>query len=190
VYDATKYLPLHPGGEASILITAGQDCTEDFEALHSSKAWKLLDEYYIGELAGAKPAGALPVPPPATPAGPPLTLDKAKYVTLPLEWKKTISHDTRVFRFQLPSKEHELGLPVGQHLFIRAKGPDGANVMRAYTPMGCGAGYVDFVIKVYFANVHPRFPEGGKLTQILEGLKEGDTIDVKGPLGEYVQICR
>ena len=57
MYDATKYLPLHPGGEASILITAGQDCTEDFEALHSSKAWKLLDEYYIGELAGAKPAG-------------------------------------------------------------------------------------------------------------------------------------
>jgi nitrate reductase (NAD(P)H) len=55
--------------------------------------------------------------------------------------------------------------------------------------MGCGAGYVDFVIKVYFANVHPRFPEGGKLTQILEGLKEGDTIDVKGPLGEYVQFC-
>ena len=78
---------------------------------------------------------------------------------------------------------------MGQHLFIRAKGADGANVMRAYTPMGSGAGYVDFVIKVYFANVHPRFPEGGKLTQILEGLKEGDTIDVKGPLGEYVKNC-
>jgi len=59
-------------------------------------------------------------------------------------------------------------------------------VMRAYTPMGCGAGYVDFVIKVYFANVHPRFPDGGKLTQLLNGLNAGDTIEVKGPLGEYI----
>ena len=52
--------------------------------------------------------------------------------------------------------------------------------------MGCGLGYVDFVIKVYFANVHPKFPEGGKLTQILDALKVGDTIDVKGPLGEWI----
>ena len=58
--------------------------------------------------------------------------------------------------------------------------------MRAYTPMGCGLGYVDFVIKVYFANVHPKFPDGGKLTQILDSLQLGDTIDVKGPLGEWV----
>ena len=58
--------------------------------------------------------------------------------------------------------------------------------MRAYTPMGCGLGYVDFVIKVYFANVHPKFPDGGKLTQILDSLKLGDMIDVKGPLGEYI----
>ena len=56
----------------------------------------------------------------------------------------------------------------------------GESVMRAYTPMGCGLGYVDFVIKVYFANVHPKFPDGGKLTQILDRLNVGDTIDVKG----------
>ena len=53
VYDATKYLDDHPGGAASILLAAGQDCTEEFEALHSSKAWKILEEYYIGDLEGS-----------------------------------------------------------------------------------------------------------------------------------------
>ena len=40
--------------------------------------------------------------------------------------------------------------------------------------------------QVYFANVHPKFPEGGKLTQLLDAMKVGDTIDVKGPLGEWI----
>jgi len=39
---------------------------------------------------------------------------------------------------------------------------------------------------VYFANVHPRFPEGGKLTQHLDKMAIGDTVQVKGPLGEYI----
>jgi len=34
--------------------------------------------------------------------------------------------------------------------------------------------------------VHPRFPDGGKLTQFLDKMAIGDTISVKGPLGEYV----
>lgn len=50
VYDVTKYLTLHPGGAESILITAGMDSTEEFEAIHSKKAWGLLDDYYIGDL--------------------------------------------------------------------------------------------------------------------------------------------
>lgn len=32
-------------------------------------------------------------------------------------------------------------------------------------------GYVDFVIKVYFPNVEPRFPAGGKMSMHLENLK-------------------
>ena len=86
----------------------------------------------------------------------------------------------------LPHQEHELGLPVGQHLLLRAKRADGEYVTRAYTPIRAGAGFVDFVIKVYFANVHPRFPDGGQLTPMLEALNEGDTVDVKGPFGQYV----
>lgn len=34
--------------------------------------------------------------------------------------------------------------------------------------------------------MHPRFPDGGKLTQHLDSLKIGDTIDVRGPSGRLV----
>lgn len=37
--------------------------------------------------------------------------------------------------------------------------------------------------QVYFKNVHPKFPEGGKMSQYLENMKIGDTIDVRGPSG-------
>ena len=52
VYDVNKYLAegLHPGGNASITMNAGVDSTEDFEAVHSAKAWKQLEEYAIDYL--------------------------------------------------------------------------------------------------------------------------------------------
>ncbi|KAG5245873.1 nitrate reductase family protein [Salix suchowensis] len=40
VYDCTRFLKDHPGGTDSILINAGTDCTEEFEAIHSDKAKK------------------------------------------------------------------------------------------------------------------------------------------------------
>lgn len=39
---------------------------------------------------------------------------------------------------------------------------------------------------MYFKNVHPKFPDGGKLTQYLEQLPIGETIDVRGPSGLLV----
>merc|ERR1711879_117589 len=44
----------------------------------------------------------------------------------------------------------------------------------------------DLVVKVYFKNVHPKFPDGGKMSQYLENMKIGDTIDVRGPSGLLV----
>ena len=35
---------------------------------------------------------------------------------------------------------------------------------------------MELVVKIYHANVHPKFPEGGKLTQYLESLPIGETI--------------
>lgn len=48
VYDGTKFLKEHPGGAESILMVAGQDATEEFDAIHSSKAKAMLADYLIG----------------------------------------------------------------------------------------------------------------------------------------------
>ncbi len=45
---------------------------------------------------------------------------------------------------------------------------------------------MDLVVKVYFKNVHPKFPDGGKMSQHLEAMNIGDTIDVRGPNGLLV----
>ncbi|NWU91930.1 NB5R3 reductase, partial [Upupa epops] len=101
--------------------------------------------------------------------------------------KEEVSHDTRRFRFALPSIDHVLGLPVGQHIYLSAR-IDGALVVRPYTPVSSDddKGFVDLVVKVYFRNVHPKFPDGGKMSQYLDSLKIGDTVDFRGPSGLLV----
>ena len=41
-------------------------------------------------------------------------------------------------------------------------------------------------LQVYFKDVHPKFPDGGKMTQYMENMKIGDYIDVRGPNGLLV----
>ena len=51
VYNVTKYLEDHPGGEEVLMDRAGQDATEDFEDVgHSTEARKKLEEFMVGEL--------------------------------------------------------------------------------------------------------------------------------------------
>jgi len=101
--------------------------------------------------------------------------------------KVNLSHDTRRFRFELPSSEHVLGLPTGQHIYLTAR-IDGQLIVRPYTPTSSDEDHVfmDLVVKVYFKNVHPKFPDGGKMSQYLENMKIGDTIDVRGPSGHLI----
>jgi nitrate reductase (NAD(P)H) len=54
VYDATSFLKEHPGGRDSILLVAGTDATEEFDAIHSEKAKKQLLSFAIGCLAATK----------------------------------------------------------------------------------------------------------------------------------------
>ncbi|KAJ8386392.1 hypothetical protein AAFF_G00170970 [Aldrovandia affinis] len=111
-------------------------------------------------------------------------LDPTVKYKLRLIDREVLTHDTRKFRFALPSVEHVLGLPVGTHVYLSAR-IDGGHVVRPYTPISSDddKGFVDLVVKVYFRNVHPKFPEGGKMSQYLEGLQVGDVIDFSGPGG-------
>uniref|UniRef100_A0A158P9P9 NADH-cytochrome b5 reductase n=1 Tax=Angiostrongylus cantonensis TaxID=6313 RepID=A0A158P9P9_ANGCA len=106
--------------------------------------------------------------------------EETKYA-LPLVEKVEVNHNTRKFRFRLPSDKHILGLPVGKHVYLSAK-IDGKLVVRPYTPVSSD----DDLGYVYFRNVHPKFPDGGKMSQYLEQMKIGDTIDFRGPSGLIV----
>lgn len=138
----------------------------------------------------------------------PLFLAK-KRVAVPLIAKENISHDTRRFRFGLPSPSHVMGLPVGQHVTLYAPNVQGAvagewnqrvdeeageaEVERKYTPVTSNAhlGYFDLVIKVYAKGVKEQFPDGGKMSQYLDSLTVGvDTVDIKGPFGRVEYMGR
>ncbi|KAH7720091.1 Cytochrome b5-like Heme/Steroid binding domain containing protein [Aphelenchoides avenae] len=52
VYDVTRFLMEHPGGEEVLLQQAGQDATESFNDVgHSADAREMAREYLIGQLA-------------------------------------------------------------------------------------------------------------------------------------------
>ncbi|KIH62105.1 oxidoreductase, FAD-binding protein [Ancylostoma duodenale] len=112
----------------------------------------------------------------------PVTLveSEAKYA-LPLAEKIEITHNTRKFRFRLPSDNHVLGLPAGRHVYLSAK-IDGKLVVRPYTPVSSD----DDLGYVYFRGIHPKFPDGGKMSQHLEQLKIGETVEFRGPAGSIV----
>ncbi|CAF1252949.1 unnamed protein product [Adineta steineri] len=101
--------------------------------------------------------------------------DKYKFI---LAHKEHISHDTCLFRFQLPSLKHVLGLPIGQHIYITAH-INNELVKRPYTPITSddNQGYFDLVIKIY---------PNGKMTQYLDKFTIGETINVSGPSGNLI----
>ncbi len=197
VYDCTPFLKLHPGGSDSIMINAGKDCTEEFEAIHSKNAWKMLSDYYIGQIRPSDKDDDVDDDAISTNEsvdtgiidenGNMIALDPKRRIPFKLSERIVLSPDSLLLRFGLQSPKHVLGLPVGQHMLFSAK-IDGKLVMRAYTPTSSDhdVGYFDLVIKVYYANVNPCYPDGGKMSQYMNQLKVGDSIDVKGPLGHVV----
>lgn len=53
VYDVTKYIDEHPGGEEVILDVAGEDATEAFNDIgHSDEAHEILTDLLIGKVEG------------------------------------------------------------------------------------------------------------------------------------------
>lgn len=118
------------------------------------------------------------------PSGPPKALPLDDFEEFPLIRKEVLSHDTARFTFGLPTKDHILGLPTGQHISIRFKGKDGKMVQRSYTPVTDDTvkGEIGLVIKVY-RPLPPKFPEGGKMSQYIDSLAIGDKIQMKGPKG-------
>jgi nitrate reductase (NAD(P)H) len=126
--------------------------------------------------------------------GHPMTLRHGKKMKLKLAERTQLSRSVVLYSFALPSDKHVLGLPVGQHVHISTKmanprtGGELKPISRAYTPISTNdhVGRVDLVIKTYYKDEHPRFPDGGWLSQYMDKMKVGDELDFKGPTGKIV----
>ncbi|KAK3316135.1 putative membrane bound hemo protein [Apodospora peruviana] len=71
VYDATKFVDEHPGGEEVLLDVGGQDATEAFEDVgHSDEARETLEQLKVGTLKrqAGDPKPKAPLPGAVTPA--------------------------------------------------------------------------------------------------------------------------
>jgi len=146
----------------------------------------MLEKYYIGDLdkASINPAAAPVLDDQIDEKGRKLALNPRHKIPFKLRSKIVLSHDSYLLDFELQTPEHILGLPTGKHMFLSAT-IDGEMVMRRYTPISSNydVGCVKFVIKAYRPN--ERFPRGGKMSQHLDAIKIGDTVDMRGPVGEF-----
>ncbi|KAG8725079.1 hypothetical protein FRC09_009045 [Ceratobasidium sp. 395] len=186
VYDGTGYLGDHPGGADSILLAAGEDATEDFMAIHSPDAKKKMAAFHIGTLFKSAEDD--------TPSDStndteilPTFLHKTKWKQVKLQNITPISPDTSIFRFALQAPDQPLGLPVGQHVFVRLRRKDtGEIVQRAYTPVSreMEVGHIDLLIKMYLPT--DGYPQGGKMSVGFHQLVVDDTVELKGPLGSFI----
>jgi len=146
----------------------------------SKLLWLSTDAAADSATAGLTAAAATGtgVPVSATPAGG-AVIEADAYTAFPLTHKTVTSHNTRLFRFGLPSPTATLGLPLGRHISVRAT-VDGKDVKRPYTPTSglTTAGHFELLIKVY--------PEPhGTMSRHLDALAIGDNIHVRGPLGKF-----
>ncbi|KAH9836836.1 uncharacterized protein C8Q71DRAFT_707679 [Rhodofomes roseus] len=188
VYDGTGYLHDHPGGEDSILLAAGEDASDDFRAIHSADAWAKLRQFHVGTLVKTET--------PNDAEREAVEDDTSGRFLSPRLWRQgtlvnieVVNHDTCLYRFALPDPDQVLGLPTGQHVFVRLKRKDtGEVVQRAYTPVSGkdAKGFIDFLIKLYLPN--DKWPQGGKMTVGFHQLQLGDALEMKGPLGSFVLL--
>ncbi|KAF9153962.1 hypothetical protein BG015_002221 [Linnemannia schmuckeri] len=182
VYDCSAFLDEHPGGAASILSAAGTDVTKVFKEIHSIMSHEIFGNYLLGEVDNFK--GINSTQQSSNDRG--CSFLTPQWQPIRLVKKDNISYDTRIFRFALPDSATKFGLPTGKHVFLRGKANDGKVYVRAYTPISDDSldGHVEFLIKVYKPT--EKFPEGGHLSQVLDTLHIGDTVDVRGPLGAFL----
>lgn len=109
---------------------------------------------------------------------PVVALSKSEFKEFELYEKIPVTHNTARYRFKLAHPEHVLGLPIGQHITVKAE-IDGKTVSRSYTPTSLdheSAGYFELLVKTY--------PEGN-ISKHIGDLKVGDKVKVSGPRGFY-----
>lgn len=206
VYQGSSFLKEHPGGAQSIVGVAGLDASDEFLAIReylsishmrsitytiskdSETAKGMMPDYHIGSLDEASKLilseGEMDAGENSTELEPTF-LKSRSWVKAILHSKRSISWDTRIFTFKLEHDEQTLGLPVGQHLFLRLRDPVTQEaIVRSYTPISevSKRGHMEILVKIYFDGQEFR---GGRMTLALDSLPIGHTFDFKGPVGKF-----
>ncbi|PCH32962.1 hypothetical protein WOLCODRAFT_147072 [Wolfiporia cocos MD-104 SS10] len=204
VYDVTSVLEWHPGGAGAILGYAGKataEATNEYNGIHDQYANSKRDECFIGVLSKE---GMDAMRKDAERVSKELAklkeerkdyaLQPDSYIAVKLVKRKEITHDTRLYTFELPKRpngEHGiLALPICQHIKIALHFEDQA-VLRSYTPVRPVLpheedGTFDLLIKAYLPTEDGPFPPGGTLSNYLDVMQEGEEIDIRGPNGHII----
>ncbi|KAK9733910.1 hypothetical protein RND81_04G100500 [Saponaria officinalis] len=104
VYDVTKFLEDHPGGDDVLLSATGKDATDDFEDVgHSSTARAMMDEMYVGDIDSATIPTKVKYTPPKQPH---------------YDHDKTSDFVVKIFQFLVPLLI--LGLAVGIRFYTKS----------------------------------------------------------------------
>ena len=92
----------------------------------------------------------------------PPALSKAEFTAFPLIHVQDISHNTKLFRFELKHPQQSLELPIGKHISVLGYDEDGEEVRRPYTPttLADTRGHFDLVVKIYPRARCPRSSQG------------------------------
>ncbi|KAL4917811.1 hypothetical protein BDW62DRAFT_217822 [Aspergillus aurantiobrunneus] len=194
VYDVTSVLDWHPGGKGPIMAHAGavhMDTTEEFESIHDDFAQSKLQECIIGKvtqkaMAHMQKDAQQRASEKSNKADTnrEVALNKNKWTQAKLHQKQRLSTDTQRYSFTLPPPAKALGLATGQHIQVGFHFADRL-VVRPYTPVRPvldteDDGTFDLVVKTYLPDEDQ---PGGTLSNILDCLREGEEIEVKGPSG-------
>lgn len=202
VYDASSFVGEHPGGQQLLVSHAGKDVTKEFVSSHySDEAWSELAKLQVGELAAGAGAHELPAAEPAFAefevaakerVGSAILLHlrvsgRARQKCVP-SYLRTLSKFLNLFSASLTGALDALALwadaPVlGQHVTIKAT-VGGSDVVRQYTPIKQLEDGFILLVKVY--RPCARFPAGGKMSQALDRLEVGDSVQVQGPSGHVL----
>ncbi|KAJ3671718.1 hypothetical protein LUZ60_007797 [Juncus effusus] len=105
VYDVTKFLEDHPGGDDVLISSTAKDATDDFEDVgHSTTARSMMDEYYVGDIDAATIPAKVKYTPPKQPY---------------YNQDKTNDFVIRVLQFLVPLII--LGLAVGVRIYTKSE---------------------------------------------------------------------
>ncbi|KAJ2702546.1 NADH-cytochrome b5 reductase [Coemansia sp. IMI 203386] len=104
-------------------------------------------------------------------------LHASEYRKFKLVRKTQLSPNTARYRFELPSIDAILGLPIGRHISLMVK-VNGKEIARSYTPTSTDndKGFFELVVKTY---------PTGVVSSYLANMRVGDLIDVRGPRGSF-----